>query len=102
MEKSRRIILCSFLNKGRKARATFTLKGNMSYAITDCSMEQLPEALRKKIAGEYQGYTLLQATEITAYDTVAFQAVLESAAGYITLKSTAEGIEVVEEQKKAK
>ena len=90
----------SFLNGGRKAKAMFTQKGKMSYAITDCSLEQLPEAMRKKIAADYAAYTFVNAIEINAYDATAHQAVLQNSAGYITLKATRDGIEQIETQKK--
>ncbi|CAN5894737.1 hypothetical protein BH24BAC1_BH24BAC1_11430 [soil metagenome] len=88
----------SFINNGRKATAVFTSKGKMNYLITDFSLEQLPKSLRTKISGDYRGYTLLKALEITAYDTVAYQAVLENDQCFITLKYTADGIEELKEQ----
>jgi hypothetical protein len=92
----------TFINNGRKARAVFTSKGRMNYLLTDFSLEQLPELLRTKISRDYIGYTLLQALEITGYDTVAYQAVLENDRRFITLKSTTDGIEELKEQKKTK
>ena len=92
----------SFTYNGRKARAVFTSKGSMNYLITNFSLEHLPELLRSKISRDYTGYTLLQALEITAYDTVAYEAVLENDQRFITLKSTKDGIEELKEQKKTK
>lgn len=85
----------SFLNDGRKASASFTPKGKMNYAITVCDMAHLPEALCKMIQKEYTAYSLLQAIEIKAHDAVAYQAILEDANGYVTLKCTADGIEKI-------
>lgn len=90
----------SFLNNGRKASASFTLKGKIKYIITDCAMEQLPESLRKTISKEYASFNLYSAIEIKAYDTVAYQAVLENASTYVTLKFTNEGVEEIQQLKK--
>ena len=90
----------SFMNSGRKAKAMFTQKGKMSYAITDCSLEQLPAPMRKKIASDYAAYTFVNAIEINAYDAIAHQAVLQNQAGYITLKATPDGVEQIDTQKK--
>ncbi|MEO6232365.1 MAG: hypothetical protein ABJB11_23545 [Ferruginibacter sp.] len=91
----------SFLNNGRKGNASFTAKGKMNYSITDCGMEQLPGAFSKAINKEYPSYHLFNAIEITAHNTVAYQAILENAQGYITLKYTADGVEEIQQVKKA-
>ena len=90
----------SFLNSGRKAKAMLSQKGKMNYAITDCTLAQLPSSMQKKIASQYAAYTFVNAVEINAYDAIAHQAVLQNSSGYITLKATREGIEEVDTQKK--
>lgn len=90
----------SFLNNGRKASAVFTAKGGMNYCMTECSMENLPESFRKTIQKEYAGYSLLKGTEIKAYGTIAYQAVLENNTGFKTLKYTEDGIEQIGQIKK--
>ncbi|RXK61855.1 hypothetical protein ESA94_02230 [Lacibacter luteus] len=87
----------SFLNNGRKASACFTPKGKMNYAITVCDMAHMPEAFSKAIQKEYAAYSLLRAIEIKAHDAVAYQAILEDANGYVTLKYTADGIEKIQQ-----
>ena len=89
-----------FLNNGQKARAVLNKKAALQYAITDCSLDQLPQLLRKTMADEYEGYTLKHAIAINAHSTVAYQAVLENEQGYITLKATGDQVEAVD--KKAK
>ncbi|MEO6730235.1 MAG: hypothetical protein ABIN01_03375 [Ferruginibacter sp.] len=93
-------LFVSFLNNGRKGNASFTLKGEMNYAIVDCAMEQLPKAFCKTIKKDYASYHLFNAIEITAYKTVAYQAVLENTNGFVTLKYTIDG--VVEEIQQVK
>lgn len=90
----------SFLNNGRKGKASFTPKGKMNYLITDCVMEQLPGAFSKAIKKQYASYHLFNAIEVTAYDAVAYQAILENPQGFITLKYTDEGMEEIQQVKK--
>ena len=90
----------SFLNNNRKASASFTVKGKIKYIITDCAMEQLPGSFRKTISKEYASFKLYSAIEIKAYDAVAYQAVLENASTYVTLKFTNEGVEEIQQLKK--
>ncbi len=87
----------SFLNNGRKGNASFTPKGKMNYIIADCGMEQLPAAFRETIKKQYASYHLFNAIEVTAHHAVAYQAILENAQGYITLKYTADGIEEIQQ-----
>ena len=84
----------SFINNGQKTRASFTKNGMMNYAITNSDLKQLPEALQHHIENNYPGYTIFNAIEIDAYNTTAHQVILENAAGFVTLKSTADGVEV--------
>jgi hypothetical protein len=90
----------SFLNNGRKANAVFTAKGKMNYCITDCSMENLPAFFSKTIKKEYACYNLLKGTEIHAYGTVVYQAVIENSTDFKTLKYTVNGIEEIGQMKK--
>lgn len=90
----------TFLNNGRKANASFTLKGKLNYIITDCAMENLPGAFSKTITNEYASYHLFNAREIKAYGSVVYQAILEDSKGYITLKYTSEGVEQIQQVKK--
>lgn len=87
------IFQVSFLNNGRKSRASFNENGTMNYAITDCSEDQLPGILTKFIKANYDGYTLFNMVKINAYNTTAYQVILENADEYITIKSTNEGVE---------
>ena len=91
----------SFLSNGRKSRASFTQKGVMTYAITDCTMEQLPIALRTIIGKKYPGHKLLNGIEINAYNEIGYQVVLENATSYITLKSDGEIVEKIQETRKS-
>ena len=86
-----------FLNNGRTANACFTAKGKMNYAITECGMMDMPEAFSKAIQKEYPAYSLLRAIEIKAHDAVAYQAILEDANGYVTLKYTTDGVEKIQQ-----
>ena len=90
----------SFLNNGRKANASFTLKGKLNYIITHCAIENLPEVFSNKITSEYGSYQLFDAKEITAHGTVAYQAILKDSKGFITLKYTSEGVEEIQQVKK--
>ncbi len=90
----------SFLNAGRKATASFTTRGKMNYVITDCGMNDLPAAFSKNIKKDYASYQLFHAIEIKAHGETAYQAVLENAAGFVTLKFTADGIEEIQQVKK--
>jgi hypothetical protein len=92
----------TFLNNDRKARAVFTLKGDMNYATTDCQLEDLPASLRMRILKSYPDFTLLNALEIKAFEALAYHAVLENASGYVTLKSAGNVIEELDVRKKAK
>lgn len=90
----------SFLNDGRKANASISAKGNLNYVITVCSLDQLPEAFTKNIKANYAGFQLFHATEIFAHNKTAYQAVIESATSFITLKYTADGVEEIQHMKK--
>ena len=90
----------SFLNNGRKVKASFTLEGKLNYTIIDCAMDNLPAAFSKTILNEYASYQLFNAIEIAAHGTVAYQAILEDSKGYITLKYTSEGVEEIQQVKK--
>ena len=85
----------NFITNGRKTKAVFAANGTLTYAITGCSLQQLPAALQTQIQKQYAGYSLLNAVEIMAYDAVAYQVILENETGYVTLKSTAEGVEEI-------
>ena len=87
------VLFVSFTNNGNKTRACFTKDGKMNYAITDCHLPQLPEELKQHITTKYPGYTVFNAIEINAYNKIAHQVILEDATGFITLKSTDEGID---------
>ncbi len=90
----------SFLNNGRKTTASFTPKGKMNYVISDCTTDQLPAAFRNTIKKEYALYNLYNAIEIKAYNSVAYQAVLENSVNFITLKYTSDGVEEIKQVKK--
>ncbi len=84
-----------FITNGRKTKAVFAANGQLSYAIATCSLQQLPATLQIQIQKQYAGYSLLNAVEIKAYDAVAYQIILENENGYVTLKSTDDGVEEV-------
>jgi hypothetical protein len=88
-------LFVSFINNGKKTRACFTKDGIMNYAITDYDWKQLPERLQQHIKNNYPGYTVFNAIEIDAYNTTAHQIILKDADGFITLKSTVDGIEEI-------
>jgi hypothetical protein len=92
--------LVNFVNDGRKAKASFTKKGKMNYLITDCDMSHLPAKFSKTIKKQYAGYQLFNAIEIKAHGSTAYQAILQNAEKFITLKYTADGVELVNQVKK--
>ena len=89
-----------FINDGRKVRASFNEKGAMNYAITTCSIEDLPASFSKTIKTSYADYQLFHAIEIKAYGETAYQVVLESASDFMTLKYTVDGVEEIRLVKK--
>lgn len=93
-------LYASFVNNGRKTRASFTKNGLMNYAIANCTLEQLPASLQRYIQTNYHGYTLFNGIEINTPETVSYQAILESADDFITLRSTSEGIEKIKKVNK--
>lgn len=90
----------SFTNNGSKATASFNTNGKINYVITTCTMDQLPADFSKAIKTNYAGYQLFNAKEIKAYGATAYQAILENATGYITLKYTIDGVEEIQQVKK--
>lgn len=90
----------SFLNSGRKARASFNEKGAINYVITNCSIEDLPADFSKTIKTNYAAYQIFHAIEIKAYGETAYQAVMENATSFITLKHTVDGVEEIRLVKK--
>lgn len=90
----------SFLNNGNRATACFSPGGALNYVITECDPGQLPGAFRKRIKKSYAGYRFLQATEIQAYGETAYQAIMENATGFITLKYAAGSVEPIQTVKK--
>ncbi len=93
--------LVTFLNNGRKASASFNAKGELNYVITDCSMSQLPGDFSKSIKKDYTSYHLFNAKEITTNNSTVYQAVLENAKGFITIKYSTDGIEVIQQVRKS-
>jgi hypothetical protein len=87
------ILFVSFLKNGQKTRACFTKDGSMNYAITDYNLKRLPAGLQQYIKTHHPCYTVLNAIEIQAYNTTVHQVILENAGGFVTLKSTADGVE---------
>lgn len=85
----------SFFSNGRKSSAVFSGKGRLSYAISDCKLEQLPDAFRDEIRKDYPGYQLLHGSEINAHHEVTYQAVLENAKQYVVLRSNGETTEKI-------
>ncbi len=90
----------SFLNSGRKARASFNEKGAINYVITNCSMEDLPADFSKSIKTNYAAYQIFNAIEIKAYGETAYQAIMENETGFRTLKYTIDGVEEIRLVKK--
>ncbi len=84
-----------FIINGRKTKAVFAANGRLNYSIATCSLLQLPVLLQTEIQKQYANYSLLNAVEIKAYDAVAYQVILENENGYVTLKSTADGVEEI-------
>ena len=87
----------SFFSNGRKSSAVFSGKGRLSYAISDCKPEQLPDAFRDAIRKDYPGYQLLQGSAIAAHHEVTYQVVLENAQQYVVLRSNGEVTEKVQQ-----
>lgn len=94
-------LFVSFLMNGRKGNASITSKAELNYAIIDCRMEHLPLEFSKSIEKNYASYHLFNAKEITAYGITVYQAILENSQGYINLKYSTAGIEVMQQVKKA-
>ncbi|MBO9634933.1 MAG: hypothetical protein J7578_17615 [Chitinophagaceae bacterium] len=90
----------SFLNNGRNASACFSAKGKLNYAITECRKEHLPKDLLEKIRKDYADWRLFRAIEIKAYGETAWQAIMENATGFITLKYTLDELEEIQAVKK--
>ena len=90
----------SFLNNGRKAKASFTTGGKLNYVITDCSMENLTASFLETIASKYASYQLFNAIQMRAYGTVAYQAMIENSKGFITLKYCGDGVEEMQQVRK--
>lgn len=90
----------SFQNNNQKARAVFSAKGKLNYALSDCGKAHLPASLKQAIEKDYAAYQVVNSVQINAYGTVAHQALLESGAEYVTLKATEDGVEVVDRVKK--
>ena len=90
----------SFINNGRKVKASFSQEGKLNYAITDCAMQHLPATFSKTITDTYASYQLFNAIEIKAHGSVAYQAILEDSKGYITLKYTTDVVEEIQQVKK--
>ena len=90
----------SFLNQGRKAKASFSAKGKMNYCITECAPEKLPADLLSTIRKEYAGYTIFNSVEINAHNTTAYKAIIENEVGFITLRYSSNTVEEIEQVKK--
>lgn len=86
----------SFICQGKKSRAVFDGKGNFSYAISYCTLNDLPLEISGKFTAEYEGYHVFQAMEVKAHGSIAHHIILENAGKYITIKITDEGIEETE------
>jgi len=87
----------TYMNNGRKSSASFNDKGVLNYSLSDCRIDQLPGAFRKTIEKEYAGYKLVNGLEIFAQDEVSFQAVLENATGFVTLRCYNDEVEKIKQ-----
>lgn len=85
----------SFLNNGRKANASFSAKGKLSYLITECKMEHLPIAFRQSIRSNYSNFQLYYASEIKSNGIVVYEAILESTSNFVTLRFNEDGVEEI-------
>lgn len=90
----------SFTNGGQKLRAGFNNNGLLNYTIKDCNREQLSTELNNFIAKNYAGYHLLNAIEINANGEQFQQAILENNSGFVTLKSTKDGVAEIKKMNK--
>ncbi|WP_300600554.1 hypothetical protein [Niabella sp.] len=89
-----------FLDRGRKGTACFSPEGALSYAFIECRMEDLPKDFSKQLRKQYKTCQLVRATEITAHGQTAYQAIVENASGFVTLKHTPDGVEEIQTVKK--
>lgn len=91
----------SFIIDEQKATACFNSKGQLNYAITHCSLNQLPLAFGKIIKKDFSGYQFFHAKKIFAHQQTAYRAILENATNFITLTYTNTGVEILQTIKKA-
>lgn len=91
----------SFSNEGRKTRAGFNNNGKLNYTIEDCKSDQLSTKFRKFILKNYPDYQLFNAIIINAFGEQAQQAILENTSGFVTLRSSKDGIEEIQKIRKA-
>jgi hypothetical protein len=80
----------SFEKNGNKSRASFNSKGLLNYIISTCNVQNLPEAFQQTISKKYSAYTMYNASQIKAYETEVYQAILENSTGFITLRFSEE------------
>lgn len=83
-----------FQHQGQKLQAGFDLKGRLNYVLTILTKEQLPAKFLSVLHSAYESYELLSAKEVKAYGEIASYAILESAADFVTLKYTRDGVEL--------
>ena len=86
----------SFLNGDQKASTVLSPKGIIKYTVTNCTINQLPKVLQTKIAKYYDGYAFVSALQINAHDAVAHEVILQNEKDYLKLKSTEDGVEVLQ------
>ncbi len=92
----------SFENEGRKTRAGFNSNGQLNYTVEDCVKDQLSAPFQNFIAKNYVGYQFLSAISIKAFGEQTEQAILENAAGFVTLNFNEEGTQEINKISKAK
>ncbi len=90
----------SFIWEGKKVSAVFNLKGSMSYSIASIKLGDIPAGIAEKIKTGYNGYSMVNAKEITVDADTIYHVLLETRFEYVVVSCSNDEIEEREKVKK--
>jgi hypothetical protein len=84
----------SFTHKGQKTTAVFRENGKLSYSIVQLAVANIPAELQQVINKDYAHCRVISAAEVNNGGNIFHQVILENETNYITLKKSADELEV--------
>lgn len=90
-----------FFTNGHKAYAVFTLQGRMNYAITYLEPADVPADIAKKVANDYEQYSVFNVKQVLICGYTVYRIILENEYEFIHIQVGDTDIEEIERLKKS-